>query len=210
MGMFASVYVDESIDLPHFPEELGRDHAWQSKQGLDVYDGPYRITADGRLEKEERSYRDKTEGEKQREAEKWGFDSWDEYVEVYEDNENALIPTEVDFDSASGVDDYPPVFPVTKKLDEEWWTDQNFHGTFEFHELIKQDPIEYDTVELMDGELEKPTKYALDVFIEYEARFTKGDLDEIVFMGERMADGDDPAQAAINKIEDWREWKQRQ
>jgi len=51
MGMFATVYVDESIDLPHFPEELESDCSWQSKQGLDVYDGPYRITADGRLEK---------------------------------------------------------------------------------------------------------------------------------------------------------------
>lgn len=34
--MFATIYVDESIDLPHFPEELEQWGTFQSKEGVDA------------------------------------------------------------------------------------------------------------------------------------------------------------------------------
>lgn len=52
-------------------------------------------------------------------------------------------------------------------VDEEFWLNHNMHGTFEFHASGKR--IEgYD-----------------DFYWSYEARFTQGELDEIVFLGER-------------------------
>jgi hypothetical protein len=211
MGMFATVYVDESIDLPHFPEELERDRAWQSKQGLDVRDGPYRITADGRLEKKQQTYRSKSDEEKQAEAEKWGYDSWDEYVKAYDEAENIDYPEDIDWDKDDdGYEDAPPtIFPREQTLDEEWWGDQSFHGTFEFHELLKKDPTSYEVFEDVDGEtVETPEEYALDVYVEYEARFSKGDLQDLVFMGSRGFTGDNPIRHALEQIEEWREWRE--
>lgn len=206
MGVFATVSVDESIDLPHFPEELDHtDIAWQSKQGLDVYGGPYRVTGDGRLEKKHRSYREKKLSERQSEAEKWGFDSWDSYVRAYEENDDGIYPDEVDYDSDEE-DDHPPIHPRVKVVDETWWGDCNHHGSFEFHQSIKRDPISWKEEETVTGgTMERVDEYALDVYLEYEARFTKGDLDEIVFMGERMPHTDNPIEEALRKIEEWRE-----
>ena len=209
MGVFARVRVDNSIDLPHFPEELDRtDMVWQSKRGVPVHGGPYRVTSDGRLEQHQTSYREKTAEEKQNEAEKWGFDSWDEYVQAYEDGDG-MIPDVIDYDLDED-DEYPPVYPSEKVVDETWWADYNMHGTFEFHQSIKRDPIEYEEITDPLGEeksLERPSEYALSVYLEYEARFTKGDLDEIVFMGSRMGYADDPVEYALEQIAEWREWK---
>lgn len=218
MGMFATIRVDNEIELPHFPEEIDRDNrSWQSKRGLDVY-GPYRITADGRLEKKQKSYIDKTDEEKQAEAEKWGFDSWDEYVQAYEDADIAdegMVPDAVDgeltFDDDS--ENPPTIAPREQKLDEEWWGDQSFHGTFEFHQAIREDPTTFKEVEkATTGEtIERPDEYALNVFIEYEARFRKGDLTDLVFMGTRGHTSiDDPIGHALEQIEEWREWKEEQ
>jgi len=216
--MFSTIRVSNDINLPHFPDEVDRDEmSWQSKQGLDVYGGPYRITADGRLEQEQRTRREKTDEEKQREAEKWGFDSWSEYKEAYENhnlgNEDAgLYPPEVDYnpEESNPNDDRPPVFfPGEEKVDEVFWEDISFHGTFEFHNILRKDPTSYEAFTDDDGDVihEKPEEYALDVFLQYEARFTRGNLDEIVFLGERMSDSDEPRETALNKIEEWKGWR---
>jgi hypothetical protein len=219
-GMFTDVSVSEQIDLPHFPEEIDRSNmSWQSKQGLDVYGGPYRITADGRLEQKQTSYRDKTADEKQQEAQKWGFDSWDAYVQAYDEHEfdEDMVPPSVDWDpDEDGFDDMPPTFgkPREETVDETWWGDTSFHGTFEFHQIIREDPIEFETMEDFTGNneswesVERPSEYALNVYLEYEARFTRGDLDEIVFMGKRGSGSDDPVASAIEEIEEWQEWKE--
>jgi hypothetical protein len=210
--MFASVTIDNSIELPYFPEELDRDKmGWQSKRGLDVYGGPYRVTSDGRLEKKQTSYRDKTDGEKQAEAEKWGCDSWDEYVQLYEESDSGLtFPDELDWDEdENGYGDTPPIWRPEQTVDEEWWGDQSFHGTFEVHEVIKRDPISYNVMEdpVSGEEVKRPEEHALDTFFEYELRFKKGDLTDVVFMGERHC-RDDPIGDALDAIEEWRDWRQ--
>lgn len=207
-GMFATVYVDESIVLPHFPEELNRERAWQSKQGLNVSDVPYRITAAGRLEKKEQTYREKTDEEKQAEAEKWGYDSWGEYVQAYKEVEDSPFPEGIDLDTGEdeGEDTPPILFPREQTLNEQWWADQSFHGTFEFHGLLKENPISYETFKNASGETVKsPDEYALEVYVEYEARFSKGNLQEILFMGSRGFGVDDPIEHALEQIEQWRE-----
>jgi len=208
--MFASVRISNELNLPHFPDEIDRkEMVWQSKQGLNGDDGPYRVTADGRLEKQQKTRREKTDEEKQQEAETWGFDSWNEYKQAYENhtvgnNDTGMYPPEVDYniDEAKSDDDRPPTFSVSEQtVDEVWWGDISFHGTFEFHNLIQRDPISYKS-----GAHERPEDYALDVYLQYEARFTRGNLDEIVFIGERRSASNDPS-TALKKIEDWNEWQ---
>ena len=201
--MFATVYVDEETNLPHFPEAInGTDMSWQCKQGLDVYSGPYKITAKGRLQRKEQSHREKTGDEKQAEAEKWGFDTWESYVNAYEEFEDGLYPTEVEYDEDNDDERPPSIMPTQTVVDETWWADHNVHGTFEFHQVLRQNPIEYETVVKPDGEeVKEPSEYELDVYLQYEARFTQGNLDEIVFMGERM--GDKSIEETIEEIEEW-------
>ena len=213
MGMFATIRVDNEIELPHFPEEIDRDDmAWQSKQGLDVYSGPYRITAEGRLEQKKVSHREKTDEEKVEEAAKWGFDSWDEMKQVYDEADGMLYPDEIEYDAdEDGYEDSPPLFLSERITDETWWADISHHGTFEFHQYLKRDPTEYETHEkLGEGEVEIPEEHALEVFLEYEARFRQGELTDLVFMGERHTNVDDPIGEALDKIEEWREWKESQ
>jgi hypothetical protein len=57
------------------------------------------------------------------------------------------------------------------KVVDEHWVDHNMHGSFEFHASTRQKD-EYE-----------------DFYWSYEARFTKGQLDEILFLGERGSDG---------------------
>lgn len=210
MGIFATVFVDETIELPHFPEEIERGQSWQSKRGIDQYGGPYRITAEGRLEEKQYRHREKTADEKQSEAEKWGCDSWEEYVHVYEEADNIAFPEELDWDKEEdGYDDSPPTMkPSEEIVEEEYWSDCNKHGSFEFHEILKRDPQSTEEISLDETTIERDTDYKLDVFIEYEARFTNGALDEIVFMGSRGFGDDDPIDHALEQIEDWRDWRE--
>lgn len=53
------------------------------------------------------------------------------------------------------------------KVVDEWWVDHEMHGSFEFHASGKR----------VDG--------FDDFFWSYEARFNKGRLEKIVFLGER-------------------------
>lgn len=203
MGVYARVYIEDGVELPHFPRNIDRESmVWQSKSGLDAHSGPYRITYQGRLERKQKSHRKKTEEEKQAEAEKWGFSCWEEYVEAYNNIESGLIPSEIDYDRESDKDSPPTISPSENTVDEVWWADHNMHGTFEFHQSIKKDPIEYEEVVGPNGKkARKPSEYELDVYIEYEARFTRGDLDEIVFMGERMSNN--PVEETVSKLREW-------
>jgi len=206
-GMFVTCYIDEEVTLPHFPEEI--DHSeigWQCKQGLDLYAGPYRITSDGRVEQQKYSKREKTDTEKLEEAEKWGFDSWDEYVTAYEQTDENIIPEELDDDTT---DEYPPPHPSTTKTDKTWWADISYHGTFEFHTILKRDPVsETEVKSPVSGEfVPMPDEYMLDVYCSYEADVDQGELQEIRFMGDRFADADNPVESAIEQIEEWRRWK---
>lgn len=197
MGLYATVYVDSDVDLPHFPRDVDREgFGWMSKQGLNPYSGPYRITSEGRLEKEQTTRREKTEQEKQEEASKWGFESWDEYVDAYEDmKEGNMLPEAIDVDKH---DEYPPTFfPREKTEDETWWSDCNMHGTFEFHKRVEIED-DFKRVVFTDEEPEE-----LDLYLQYEARYTKGSLNDIVFIGERASERS--RQETIDIIENWNE-----
>lgn len=192
MGMFAHVRIDESVDLPHFPEELDHtNYDWQSKRGVDVFSGPYRLTRDGGIEQQTTVYRDKTDEEKQEEAERWGFGSWDEYTAAYDPenwdiDEEGVVPDAVDWDGdAESYDERPPSVegPSEKVVPERLWVGYNKHGTIEFHATI--------------------TEGSLDIFIGYEARFNRGELEDIMFLGCRHCNSDDPVEHALQQIEDW-------
>lgn len=204
MGMYATIHIDNRVELPHFPRSIDRDDMkWQSKRGLDVYGGPYRITSEGRLERKQTSRRDKTEDEKQEEAERWGFSSWEEYVSSYENmDDGRVFPSEINYDRDSDEHTPPTFSPSETTVDEVWWADHNMHGTFEFHRSIKAEPVEYEkTVNAQGEEVQRPSEYELDVYLQYEARFTRGDLDQIVFMGERS--GEDSVEETASKLREW-------
>lgn len=60
------------------------------------------------------------------------------------------------------------------KIADEWWADHNMHGTFEFHASSSR----------LDGHE--------DFYWSYEARFTHGELEKIVFLGDRGSFDDSP------------------
>ena len=64
-------------------------------------------------------------------------------------------------------DSFGPIETWKYKVVDEWWADHNMHGSFEFHASGSR-------VEGFD-----------DFYWSYEARFTRGELDEIIFLGER-------------------------
>lgn len=206
MGLFATVEIEEGVDLPHWPASLDRSEIWwQSKQGLDVYaEGNYRITEDGRLEHKKYSYREKTDEEKHAEAAKWGYDSWEEYTSAYNKMPSGeILPDDIDGDEdADGeFEDSPPtLFPEEQILDDSYWSDEDYHGTIEFHASIRQNPTEYEEFEKLSGEVvERPSEWELNIFVAYEARFTKGELDEIVLVGRHKDDPED----IIERLEEW-------
>lgn len=197
-GMFAEVYVDGNIELPYCPEVVRGDGvAWQSTQGLDVYGGPYRVTEGGRLERREKSFREKTDSEKQAEAEQWGYGSWEEYEQAYEDHDG-LFTESIDpelYDVESG--ESPPLVPREEVVDEVLWNDQDFHGRFEFHRLLQKEPTEWRELERGDGStVAVPDEYELDMYLEYDALFMGGELQDVSLMLERSdfrvgGDGDE-------------------
>lgn len=203
--MFATIYVDNSVELPYLPNEIDRDSlTWQSKQGVNRYEGPYRISADGQLEKKQFSNRDKTAEEKQAEAEKWGYDSWQAYTEAYE-SADSMYP-----DDIKERDETPPVFPSEKVTDETWWENIDYTGTVEFHGIVTEDPIEWEEVPHPTDKTKdskRATEYAFKVFYQYEAHFENGELDELVCLGKRGS-GNNSVEEIQNDIEEWREWKQ--
>jgi len=189
-GMFDNISVDEEVSLPYFPDSLDKTEInWQTKsfhRGLDNF----KLTEDGRLLEENISHREKTPEEKQAEAEQWGFDSWDAYVSAYDewsyDDAGGMVPASVDGELTHDDDtENPPTFmPSRTVIDERWWADRNYHGSFEFHTVLKEEPTEYEKMVKSDGEsVEIPREYELDVFLSYEARFTNGELQNILLVG---------------------------
>jgi len=170
MGVFDTVTVEQGVDWPDECPIEPDEPAWQSKQIGAPSSKRYKITSDGRLLRKEYTYREKTGEEKQTEAEKWGFASWDSYVECYEESDGLTVPEAVDWDrEADGYEDFPPAtLPREETVDEVWWADHNMHGSFEFHHSAGS------------GE----PYYSL------EARFTKGELDEIVLLNIKEYDND--------------------
>jgi hypothetical protein len=64
-------------------------------------------------------------------------------------------------------DTYEPLETWKYKVVDEHWVNHNMHGSFEFHASTKRTDG-YD-----------------DFYWSYEARYTKGELDKILFLGER-------------------------
>lgn len=67
-------------------------------------------------------------------------------------------------------DGFGPLESWKYTTDKEFWLDHSMHGSFEFHANTKR-LDNYD-----------------DFYWSYEARFTRGELDEIVFLGDRFSD----------------------
>lgn len=175
--MFDTVLVADEISLPHFPEKLDKSDIWWQTKSIGRPDGStYRITTDGRLERKESDYREKTDEEKAAEAEEYGFDSWEEMSEWADEKRDSGEATDV----IEKFDDM--LAPRKHTLEEEYWVDHNMHGSFEFH-----------------GSFHK-VEDAPDFFFSYEARFDRGDLEDVVLLGERGGSG---PEEFIEKIDEW-------
>jgi len=162
MGLFDELLVEDGVELPKFPRERSPSEIeWQTKEIGRPAMRAFKLTAAGRLLRREREYREKPPEEKHAEAAEHGFDSWDEYVSFCEDTEPQAL-----LERGIGV-----ASPDESTVDEAFWLDHNMHGSFEFHG--SSDDTE-------DG-----------FSWSYEARFTRGDLDAIVFLGERGGGGPD-------------------
>ncbi|NHX36796.1 hypothetical protein G9C84_10085 [Halolamina sp. R1-12] len=156
MGLYDDLLVVDDVELPKFPDtQSPTEIEWQTKQIGRPAMKQYKLTATGRLLRREREYREKTAEEKHNEATEQGFDSWDAYVSFCEDVDAHDL-----VHRGIGVGG-----PDDQTVDEEFWVDHNMHGSFEFYG--KRDDLE-------DG-----------LYWSYEARFTRGDLNAIVFLGER-------------------------
>jgi hypothetical protein len=156
MGLYDDVLVADGVRLPKFPADASpSDIEWQTKDIGRPAIQAYKLTADGRLLRREREFREKTSEEKQTAAADHGFDSWEVYVSFCEDaTPDERIQRGIGLRA-----------PDPQTLDEELWLDHNIHGSFEFHG--RNDDIEDE------------------FYWSYEARFTRGELDAIVFLGER-------------------------
>ena len=156
MGLYDEVLVADGVRLPKFPADASpSDIGWQTKEIGRPAIQAYKLTTDGRLLRREREFREKTSAEKQAVAADHGFESWNEYVSFCDD---ADPDDRIQRGIGLGA-------PDSRTVDEEFWLDHNMHGSFEFHG--RSDDIE-------DG-----------FHWSYEARFTRGELDAIVFLGER-------------------------
>jgi len=171
MGVFDTVVVESGIVLPKFPPDRnGGEVQWQTKDIARPSMRRFKLTEDGRLLREETELREKTPDEKRAEAEEHGFDSWDEFVAFCDDTDTEGL-------LSRGLS---PTEPRQQTVDEEFWADHNMHGSFEFHG--SRDDIEGG------------------FFWSYEARFTRGDLDALVFLGERGGGGPDTFKPDKNDV----------
>lgn len=156
MGVYDTVVMEDDVELPKFPHDRRPTEIdWQTKEIGHPFIRTFKLTASGRLLRKERDMREKTDDEKQAEAEDHGFDSWDDYVSFCEDADPEELLRQ---GLGLGV-------PNKQTVADEFWLDHTMHGSFEFHG---------SNDDITDG-----------FFWSYEARFTKGDLDAIVFLGKR-------------------------
>lgn len=159
MGLYDWITIEADVPLPKFPADHRPDAIdWQTKGIGQPCLRRFKLTASGRLLRQEQEMRKKTAAEKQAEAEEHGFETWTEYVSFRE----SADPEEL-LDRGLGI---KPANEQT--VAKELWLDHTIHGTFEFHGTD-------DAV-------------ANGFFWSYEARFTCGDLDAIVFLGSRSGD----------------------
>jgi len=159
MGVYDTLLVEDGVELPKFPRDRSPTEIdWQTKEIGHPYMRTFKLTASGQLLRKERDTREKTADEKQAEAEEHGFDSWNDYVSFCKDADPQELLTR-----GLGIGT-----PNEQAVADEFWLDHNMYGTFEFHG--SNDDIEGG------------------FFWSYEARFTKGDLDAIVFLGKRGGD----------------------
>lgn len=159
MGVYDTLVVEDGVELPKFPRDRSpAEIVWQTKEIGHPFMRTFKLTASGRLLRKERDMREKTAEEKRAEAEEYGFDSWDDYVLFREDAD----PQEL-LNRGLGIGT-----PDEQTVADEFWLNHNMHGSFEFHG--SNDDIE-------NG-----------FYWSYEARFTRGDLDAIVFLGKRGGD----------------------
>lgn len=200
MAMFDSVSVEADVSLPHFPESLDKTEiGWQSKS-FERALAQYKLTADGRLLKKEERHREKTDEEKQAEAEQWGFDSWDAYTTAYDEMDDDSMQFYPDSIEVAEDEKSPPSFhPSEQVLEDTYWADQNYHGSFEFYSSIREDPVSYEEFSKLDGEtVERPDEWELDILLSYEARFTEGELQNIVVVGRH-----DSKEDVLQQLEEW-------
>ena len=196
-GMFATVTLDESIDLPHFPEWIDRsDLSWQSKRGIDRYSGPYRVNADGRLEEKHKAYRDKTEAEKLDEAQKWGYNSWEAYADARTEEpyggDGGRISQLIEYH-----DELPPggAFVSEQTVEDEYWVDQETHGTVEIHQVVRRGSYTESPIS-EELSVTSPDEYQFEFYFSYELTFKHGTLDDVLFCGTRHNDFDSVQEAA--------------
>ena len=154
MEMYDEVEIAEGVVLPEYPRNPS-DAIWQSKTVGPSALQRYKLTEDSLLRREQ-SFREMTDEEKSemaRERTDGEAQTWDEW-EAMDTTLDAPLPS---WDTT---------------VDEEWWVDHKYHGTFEFHHVIREDstsdepPYDFQTID----------------YYSYEARFTKGDLDKIVLL----------------------------
>ena len=81
--------------------------------------------------------------------------------------------------------------------DDTGWESVNYHGEFEIHRIIRRGEVMNDAEE-----------YVLDLYMQYELKFTEGELDDVVFIGERFSNEDDCFEAALEQLEAWQDWKE--
>lgn len=147
MGLFDTVKIDESIDIPGYDAENddGDDprRGWQTKS----LDAPcmavFRITADGELQRKEYEEVDRPESELEAELaekkEKYDVEYNDEYEIVEDDSElDTFQFWEAD---------------IRKTRTEEagWSTRDEYHGIFEIHGSVNDELVSYD-VKFTNGE----------------------------------------------------------
>lgn len=171
MGLYDTIHVESGVDLPSLPDSIDQANIrWQTKDlGRDMHE--YRLSADGELQSEQRTYRMKTDEEQQAEAEQWGFNSWGAYIAAYDshDCESGLYPDEVqEYVSFENDEPLPPSFrPTRQTLDESWWETHPFTGTLTFYKSFAHMDIgpderyEYEA-EMRSGKCERITQVAVD------------------------------------------------
>jgi hypothetical protein len=155
MGLHDTVVVADGVDLPKFPEDRSPKAVdWQTKDLYAAFQRTFRLTNDGRLLRQETEMREKTAAEKRAEAAEQGFDSWDAYVAFCADAERQEL-----LRREIGV-----FGPCEETAAETRWVDHEMHGSLDFHGS--------------KADIEGGFRWS------YEARFTNGRLDAIVFLGE--------------------------
>jgi len=187
MGLFARVTIDDSINLPHYPNHLERGHTWQSK--TDALDGlvSYCVDDRGRLVRETQHKRQKTEEEKRKEAQKWGYDSWDEYVTAYDESDD-MWPDDIDYEEGD-VERPPAVRPSEQTVHETTWEDTHMHGEVEV----------YRAVDKWQGANPDHDDFP-STLLQYTLWFQQGKLQDVIIGGRGVG-----REAMLDRIREWEE-----